>query len=83
MECCLVCVAQFRFSNSRPALFTGLPSCSTRSPCLQNRGFSYRKMERYEDAVADYSMAVQVSKPPLLQQSMLHCRKGGLASESV
>lgn len=27
---------------------------------LQNRGFSYRKMERYEEAIRDYSMAVQV-----------------------
>lgn len=27
---------------------------------LQNRGFSYRKMERYEDAVADYTTAVKV-----------------------
>ena len=33
---------------------------------LQNRGFSLRKMERYEDAVRDYSAAVQVGCPVLI-----------------
>jgi len=37
-----------------------LTELAAHTQLLQNRGFSYRKMEQYEDAIRDYSMAVQV-----------------------
>lgn len=41
---------------------TPCPACLAWLPLAQNRGFSFRKMERFEDAVRDYSMAVQVRR---------------------